>query len=236
MPEALQRLAQIPSGARGRTGQHPPEFAGASAPSSRDTVSNPPASRCVRGAGQPRRLARRQAPQSRAVSLNKMPRLRWRRAGRGRPREIVLTELQKIAIMGKGHPVIPRWSSRWPPSDRERRAIPRRDAGNFEIRDLPMLARSAGVDPSLTSATRLLATGVDGIEADARWRAARRNTLANATDSTLIGTTRQLSSSKSGGFGPASREVAKDHGVSDEALDEAVDLHAWRATPHRSIS
>ena len=103
--------------------------------------------------------------------------------------------------------------------------------GNFELNVMvPMMARNLleSID-LLTSATRLLAERcVDGIEADidACERHAE-NTLATATAlNPYIGyDAAAVIVKEAAASGRPLREVAKAHGVTDEVLDEALDLH-----------
>ena len=103
--------------------------------------------------------------------------------------------------------------------------------GNFELNVMvPMLARNLLQSIHLlTSATRLLAERcVVGIEADVDACARHaENTLATATAlNPYIGYDAAAVIVKdAAASGRPLREVAHDHGVSDEVLDEALDLH-----------
>ena len=103
--------------------------------------------------------------------------------------------------------------------------------GNFELNVMvPMLARNLLESIQLlTSATRLLAERcVDGIQADvAACERHAENTLATATAlNPYIGyDAAAVIVKEAAASGRPLREVAKAHGVTDEVLDEALDLH-----------
>ena len=173
-----------------------------------------------------------------AVSLTKIANdLRWMgsgpRAGLG---EIFLPELQKgSSIMpGKVNPVIPEVVCQV-----SAQVIGNDTAitvgglqGNFELNvQIPLMARNLlGSVALLTSACRLFAEKcVDGIEANRE--ACERNgeaTLAMATAlNPYIGYDRATAIVKdAAASGRTLREVAREHGVDDETLDKALDLHA----------
>ena len=172
-----------------------------------------------------------------AVSLTKIVNdLRWMSSG---PRtglgEIVLPELQKgSSIMpGKVNPVIPEVVAQVAAQ------VIGNDAaitvgglqGNFELNVMvPMLARNLLHSIRLLSASsRLLAERcVDGIEADvAACRRHAENTLATATAlNPHIGYDAATAIVKdAAASGRPLREVAREHGVADQILDEALDLH-----------
>jgi fumarate hydratase, class II len=173
-----------------------------------------------------------------AVSLTKIANdLRWMgsgpRAGLG---EIFLPELQKgSSIMpGKVNPVMPEVVCQVSAQ------VIGNDAaitvgglqGNFELNvQIPLIARNLLQSIALlSSACRLLATRcVDGIEAN-RETCERHGeaTLAMATAlNPFIGYDRATAIVKdAAASGRSLREVAREHGVSDEVLDEALDLHA----------
>ncbi|HEX6659587.1 MAG TPA: class II fumarate hydratase [Ilumatobacter sp.] len=172
-----------------------------------------------------------------AVSLTKIANdLRWMSSG---PRtglgEIVLPELQKgSSIMpGKVNPVIPEVVAQVAAQ------VMGNDVaitvggmqGNFELNVMvPMLARNLLQSIHLlTSATRLLAERcVVGIEAnvDVCERHAE-NTLATATAlNPYIGyDAAAVIVKEAAASGRPLREVAHDHGVTDDVLDHALDLH-----------
>jgi fumarate hydratase, class II len=173
-----------------------------------------------------------------AVSLTKIANdLRWMGSG---PRtglgEIFLPELQKgSSIMpGKVNPVMPEVVCQVSAQ------VIGNDAaitvgglqGNFELNvQIPLIARNLLQSIALlSSACRLLATRcVDGIEAN-RETCERHGeaTLAMATAlNPFIGYDRATAIVKdAAASGRSLREVAREHGVSDEVLDEALDLHA----------
>jgi fumarate hydratase class II len=104
--------------------------------------------------------------------------------------------------------------------------------GNFELNvQIPLIARNLLQSITLLSAAcRLLAAKcVDGIEAN-REMCERHGeaTLAMATAlNPFIGYDRATAIVKDAAeSGRSLREVAREHGVSDEVLDEALDLHA----------
>lgn len=175
-----------------------------------------------------------------AVSLTKIVNdLRWMASG---PRtglaEIRLPELQKgSSIMpGKVNPVIPEVVAQ------AAAQVIGNDAaitaggmqGNFELNVMiPLLARNllapTGSIPLLASAARLLADRcVSGIEADrdACLRHAE-HTLATATAlNPHIGYDRATEIVRAAAESDRPlREVAREHGVGDDVLDEALDLH-----------
>jgi fumarate hydratase, class II len=173
-----------------------------------------------------------------AVSLTKIANdLRWMgsgpRAGLG---EIFLPELQKgSSIMpGKVNPVIPEVVCQVSAQ------VIGNDAaitvgglqGNFELNvQIPLMARNLlGSVTLLTSSCRLFAEKcVDGIQANRE--ACERHgesTLAMATAlNPYIGYDRATAIVKdAAASGRTLREVAREHGVDDATLDEALDLHA----------
>src|SRR5262249_15880711 len=104
--------------------------------------------------------------------------------------------------------------------------------GNFELNvQIPLIARNLLQSITLLSAAcRLLAAKcVDGIEAN-REMCERHGeaTLAMATAlNPFIGYDRATAIVKdAASSGRSLREVAREHGVSDDVLDEALDLHA----------
>ncbi len=175
-----------------------------------------------------------------AVSLTKIVNdLRWMASGpRAGLAEIRLPELQKgSSIMpGKVNPVIPEVVAQVAAQ------VIGNDAaitaggmqGNLELNVMiPLMARNllapTGSIPLLASAARLLAERcVDGIEADreACLRHAE-HTLATATAlNPHIGYDRATEIVRAAAeSGRPLREVARDHGVPDDVLDEALDLH-----------
>ena len=178
-----------------------------------------------------------------AVSLTKIANdLRWMgsgpRAGIG---EIFLPELQKgSSIMpGKVNPVIPEVVCQV-----SAQVIGNDTAitvgglqGNFELNvQIPLIARNLLQSITLLAAgCRLLASKcVDGIEAnEERCVANGEATLAMATAlNPFIGYDRATAIVKdAAASGRTLREVAREHGVSDEVLDEALNLRAM-ARPH----
>jgi fumarate hydratase class II len=172
-----------------------------------------------------------------AVSLTKIANdLRWMSSG---PRtglgEIVLPELQKgSSIMpGKVNPVIPEVVAQVAAQviGNDMAITVGGMQGNFELNVMvPMLARNLLQSIHLlTSATRLLAERcVVGIEAnvDACERHAE-NTLATATAlNPYIGyDAAAVIVKEAAASGRPLREVAKEHGVTDDVLDKALDLH-----------
>jgi fumarate hydratase class II len=173
-----------------------------------------------------------------AVSLTKIANdLRWMgsgpRAGLG---EIFLPELQKgSSIMpGKVNPVIPEVVCQV-----SAQVIGNDTAitvgglqGNFELNvQIPMMARNLLQSITLlSSATRLLAEKcIDGIEPNREMLERHgESTLAMATAlNPYIGYDRAAAIVKdAASSGRTLREVAKEHGVDDETLDRALDLHA----------
>jgi fumarate hydratase class II len=172
-----------------------------------------------------------------AVSLTKIANdLRWMSSG---PRtglgEIVLPELQKgSSIMpGKVNPVIPEVVAQVAAQviGNDTAITVGGMQGNFELNVMvPMLARNLLQSIHLTaSAARLLADRcVAGIEANVEACAAHaENTLATATAlNPYIGYDAAAAIVKDAAVsGRPLREVARGHGVADEILDEALDLH-----------
>jgi fumarate hydratase class II len=173
-----------------------------------------------------------------AVSLTKIANdLRWMgsgpRAGLG---EIFLPELQKgSSIMpGKVNPVIPEVVCQV-----SAQVIGNDTAitvgglqGNFELNvQIPMMARNLLQSITLlSSATGLLAEKcVDGIEPNREMLERHgESTLAMATAlNPYIGYDRAAAIVKdAASSGRTLRDVAKEHGVDDETLDRALDLHA----------
>jgi fumarate hydratase class II len=181
-----------------------------------------------------------------AVSLTKIANdLRWMgsgpRAGLG---EIFLPELQKgSSIMpGKVNPVIPEVVCQVSAQ------VIGNDAaitvgglqGNFELNvQIPLMARNLLQSIALLSSTcRLFAEKcIDGIEANREvCEQHGEATLAMATAlNPYIGYDRATAIVKdAAASGRTLREVAREHGVDDETLDKALDLHAM-AMPNAGV-
>jgi fumarate hydratase class II len=239
---ALARLAEIPLGgtATGTGLNTHPEFASrvrAVLSESSGLDIRPPADAFEAQANRDGLVEMSGALKVVAVSLTKIANdLRWMSSG---PRtglgEIVLPELQKgSSIMpGKVNPVIPEVVAQVAAQ------VMGNDVaitvggmqGNFELNVMvPMLARNLLQSIHLlTSAARLLAERcVVGIEAnvDACERHAE-NTLATATAlNPYIGyDAAAVIVKEAAASGRPLREVARDHGVTDDVLDRALDLH-----------
>jgi fumarate hydratase class II len=172
-----------------------------------------------------------------AVSLTKIVNdLRWMSSG---PRtglgEILLPELQKgSSIMpGKVNPVIPEVVAQVAAQviGNDVAITVGGMQGNFELNVMvPMLARNLLQSIHLlTSAARLLAERcVVGIEANVDTCARHaENTLATATAlNPYIGyDAAAVIVKEAAASGRPLREVAKEHGVADDVLDKALDLH-----------
>ena len=240
--DALPRLAQIPLGgtAVGTGLNTHPEFAARVRAELTETTGldiRPPADAFEAQANRDGLVETSGALKVVAVSLTKIANdLRWMSSG---PRtglgEIVLPELQKgSSIMpGKVNPVIPEVVVQVAAQ------VIGNDAaitvggmqGNFELNVMvPMLARNLLESIHLlATATRLLAERcVDGIEADidACERHAE-NTLATATAlNPYIGyDAAAVIVKEAAASGRPLREVAKAHGVPDDVIDKALDLH-----------
>ena len=240
--DAVPRLAQIPLGgtAVGTGLNTHPEFAArvrAQLTEATGLDIRPPADAFEAQANRDGLVETSGALKVVAVSLTKIANdLRWMSSG---PRtglgEIVLPELQKgSSIMpGKVNPVIPEVVAQVAAQviGNDVAITVGGMQGNFELNVMvPMLARNLleSID-LLTSATRLLAERcVDGIEADidACERHAE-NTLATATAlNPYIGyDAAAVIVKEAAASGRPLREVAKAHGVTDDVLDEALDLH-----------
>src|SRR5689334_16417070 len=182
-----------------------------------------------------------------AVSLTKIANdLRWMgsgpRAGLG---EIFIPELQKgSSIMpGKVNPVIPEVVCQV-----SAQVIGNDTAitvgglqGNFELNvQIPLMARNLLQSiVLLTSACRLFAEKcIDGIEANREvCEEHGEATLAMATAlNPYIGYDRATAIVKeAAASGRTLREVAREHGVEDEVLDKALDLHAM-AMPNSGVA
>jgi fumarate hydratase, class II len=240
--DALPRLAEIPLGgtATGTGLNTHPEFATrvrALLSESSGLDIRPPADAFEAQANRDGIVEMSGALKVVAVSLTKIANdLRWMSSG---PRtglgEIVLPELQKgSSIMpGKVNPVIPEVVAQVAAQviGNDMAITVGGLQGNFELNVMvPMLARNLLQSIHLlTSATRLLAERcVVGIEAnvDACERHAE-NTLATATAlNPYIGyDAAALIVKEAAASGRPLREVAKEHGVTDEVLDKALDLH-----------
>ena len=240
--DAIPRLAQIPLGgtATGTGLNTHPEFAArvrAQLSESTGLDIRPPADAFEAQANRDALVETSGALKVVAVSLTKIVNdLRWMSSG---PRtglgEIVLPELQKgSSIMpGKVNPVIPEVVAQIAAQviGNDMAITVGGMQGNFELNVMvPMLARNLMQSIQLlTAATRLLAERcVDGIEAnvDACERHAE-NTLATATAlNPYIGYDAAAAIVKeAAATGRPLREVAKEHGVADDILDQALDLH-----------
>ncbi|HEX4980655.1 MAG TPA: class II fumarate hydratase [Ilumatobacteraceae bacterium] len=240
--DAVPRLAQIPLGgtATGTGLNTHPEFAArvrAQLTESTGLDIRPPADAFEAQANRDALVETSAALKVVAVSLTKIVNdLRWMSSG---PRtglgEIVLPELQKgSSIMpGKVNPVIPEVVAQVAAQviGNDVAITVGGMQGNFELNVMvPMLARNLLQSIELlTAATRLLAERcVDGIEAnvDACERHAE-NTLATATAlNPYIGYDAATAIVKEAtASGRSLREVAREHGVADDILDQALDLH-----------
>jgi len=239
--DAIARLAEIPLGgtAIGTGLNTHPEFASrvrALLSESSGLDIRPPADAFEAQANRDGLVEMSGALKVVAVSLTKIANdLRWMSSG---PRtglgEIVLPELQKgSSIMpGKVNPVIPEVVAQVAAQviGNDTAITVGGMQGNFELNVMvPMMARNLLQSIHLlTSATRLLAERcVVGIEAnvDACERHAE-NTLATATAlNPYIGyDAAAVIVKEAAASGRSLREVAKEHGVTDEVLDKALDL------------
>src|SRR6478672_8113912 len=239
----LERLAKIPLGGTATgTGlnTHPDFAAGVRKLLAADTglEIHPPADPFEAQANRDGLVEASGALRTVAVSLTKIANdLRWMSSGpRAGLAEIILPELQKgSSIMpGKVNPVIPEVACQVAAQ------VIGNDAaiavgglqGNFELNvQIPLMARnllqSIGL---LASACRLLdARCVRGIEANLEQNERHAEaSLAVATAlNPYIGYDAATAIVKdAAGSGRSLREVAREHGVSEEILDKALDLHA----------
>jgi fumarate hydratase class II len=239
----LERLGKIPLGgtATGTGLNTHPEFAArvrARLTESTGLAIHPPADPFEAQANRDGLVEASGALRSVAVSLTKIANdLRWMGSGpRAGLAEIFLPELQKgSSIMpGKVNPVIPEVACQVSAQ------VIGNDAaiavgglqGNFELNvQIPLMARnllqSIGL---LASACRLLAERcVRGIQANLEQNERHAEaSLAVATAlNPYIGYDAATAIVKdAAGSGRSLREVAREHGVSEEILDKALDLHA----------